>query len=1038
MSLLRTTSKKHLILRALMVTIPLALLILLVQPTGQPQRVFPVQGRLDLQNWVPAGQDLVSLDGEWEFYWNKLLSPEELASGLIQPDLMATVPKVWNNYELQGEGLPGFGYATYRLQIENVPRGVPLALRIDTFSTAYRLYINDRVLSSNGNLGLEEGQFVPEYRPKVVEFVAEDGTLDLIFQVANFVYARGGMWDSVFLGSAKQIRRLDLNIEDKDLFLIGALSMMTIYYLSMFLLRRQDRSSLYLVFMCLIFIARTMVLGDYFIYRLFPEVPFSAIISLEYFTLSWFPIFGALLVGELFPQETSPKLLKLFLIYGALMAAVFLFTPVWFYTEIVYFVQIGALATGLYTIWCLSLALRKRRPDSFLVLVGAVVVTLCAFRDVLYHNNNIQSDFGELVQIGLFILLALLSFILSRRSAEAFHNVEALSEKLIKLDQIKDEFLANTSHELRAPLNGILGLAQAVGQEGEGELSHHQEQNLSIIVSSCRRLINLVNDILDYSKLKHGDIHLNLQPIRLDGLIQTVVKTFKHSGSTGGCEIICDLPEELPPILGDENRIVQILYNLLGNAVKFTPDGYAKVSARRAGALVEISVEDSGPGIPQNKLEDVFKSFEQVDISFSRRGGTGLGLAITKQLVEHQGGTIWVTSEVGSGSTFSFTLPVSAPSSAPSPTLPETRSESLFALPELAVSVLEERRMTGAKTGKGDRILLVDDDNSAVQSTSTLLGLHGYGVIAMNRGKDALRLLEKERDFDLVVLDVMMPEISGYEICQTIRQTRSAFELPILMLTGRASTDDIVMGFEAGANDYLLKPFEPGELLARVRTLIKLKTAMDETIASELAFMQAQIKPHFLYNTLNTISSFCDTAPDQAGRLIDELANYLRKSFDFRRQGMFVPIEDELGLVESYVAIEQARFGPDLKVDFVIDDICGARILSLSIQPLVENAIRHGVRKKGGCGTVTVSVENSGEGLRVCVSDDGVGIAAEELSRLLKPGSTHSVGLSNIDLRLKRLFGAGLVIESKLGSGTRVSFVIPEEVHELDQGSHSR
>ena len=1014
-------TRKYLILALPMIILVATLFSLFTLSTRNPQRTFPVQGRLDLQNWDPESQSLVSLDGEWEFYWNKLLSPGELGREVAQPDLVVTVPKVWNNYEIGGGVLPGFGYATYRLRIENVRMGTPLALRIDTFSTAYELFINGQLVASNGAVAMNEEEFIPEYRPEVVEFVAEEGTLELVFQVANFVYARGGMWDSVYLGSAEQIRKLDLNIGDKDLLLIGALSMMAIYYFSMFLLRRKDKSSLFLVFMCLTFVGRTMVLGDYFIYRLVSDIPFSAIIATEYLTLCWFPIFGALLVGELFPEETSPTILKLILVYGGIMAVVFLLTPVVFYTGIVHLVQIGALVTGLYTIFCLVVALRNRRPDAFLVLIGAVAVIICAARDVLYHNNIILSDFGELVQIGLFILLALLSFILARRSAEAFQSVEALSKKLIKLDQIKDEFLANTSHELRAPLNGILGLAEAVGREGKGQLRPEQDQNLSLIMGSCRRLIHLVNDILDYSKLKHGDIRLNLQPVRLDGLIQTVVKTFMHS-SAEGYAIICDLPEELPPVLGDENRVVQILYNLLGNAAKFTAKGSITVSARVSGELVEVSVTDTGVGIPEDKLEDIFKSFEQVDTSLSRKGGTGLGLAITKQLVEHQGGKIWVTSTLDVGSTFTFTLPISKDS--PS----QVKGGRFFALPELAASVLEERTTTAGKSGKAGRILLVDDDNVALQSVATFLNLHEYDVTTMNRGKTALHALETDRDYALVILDVMMPEMSGYEICETIRQSRSAFELPILMLTGRASTEDIVMGFEAGANDYLLKPFEPGELLARVRTLIKLKTAMDETIAAELAFMQAQIKPHFLYNTLNTISSFCDTAPDQAGRLIDELSNYLRKSFDFRNHGMYVPIEDEIGLVKSYVEIEKARFGPDLKVNFEIGDVGGRRILSLSIQPLVENAIRHGIRKKGGRGTVTVTIQSTGEGLRVSVSDDGVGMAPTTLSTLLEPGSTRSVGLMNIDLRLKRLFGKGLTIESELGKGTRVDFTIPGEV----------
>ncbi len=993
-------------------------------------RIYPIDGRLNLRSWNQR-QDSLSLSGHWDFYWHRFLTYQELINGSPKPDLEAKVPEVWNSYELRGKNLPGFGYATYRLKVVNAPEGMPLALRVPTFSTAYQLFINDQLVSANGKVGSSRELIAPQYRPRVVEFIPVATSFELIIQVANFTYARGGMWYALNLGTPEQIRSLERSILDKDLLLFGALSVMALYYLSIFLLRREDKSSLYFVWMCLMFVGRTMVYGDYLIYRLVPAISFQAIVALEYITVCWFPIFATLMIDKLFPEETSKKALTAILIYGTVMAVLFLFTPISFYTSLVYLVQTGAITIGLYAIICVIKAFLNRKKDALLVLFGSFMVIICAVHDMLYQNNVILSDYGEFVQVGLFILLFMQSFVLARRFSEAFRNVEALSQKLLQLDKIKDEFLANTSHELRTPLSGMLGITEAMLRGSEGDLSDGQKQNLTLISSNSRRLANLVNDILDYSKLKYGDLRLNIKPVRVDGLIQTVVKVFQQLCKSKQFEVISDCPAGLPPVLGDENRLVQILYNLMGNAIKFTKLGYVKISARVIPAMLEVCVSDTGEGIPGDKLADIFKSFEQVDTSLNRiHGGTGLGLSITKQLVELQGGSIWVKSTLGSGSEFYFTLPITAE-------LP-VENEVEFALPELAAAVLEEKAVPFQKAAHGSNILLVDDDPVNLQSSATLLKIGGYGVTTVNSGKAALAEIGRYQDYALVVLDVMMPEMSGYEVCRKIREDKSHFEMPVLMLTSKTAVVDRVTGFEAGANDYLQKPFEPEELLARVGTLVHLKQSVDKAIAAEVAFMQVQIKPHFLYNTLNIISYFCDTAPDQARRLIDEFSNYLRQSFDFKSPKMYVSIANELSLIKSYVEIEKARFGASLRVEFAVDEVGEVKIPSLSIQPLVENAIRHGVRKKGGSGTVIVSIRHAAEGILVAVADDGIGIPREKLGQIMKGDAGRGVGLWNIDFRLRKLFGKGLTIESEPGQGTRVMFMIPPEVNGIDQGHYSR
>ena len=985
-------------------------------------RLKPSQGQLDLQSWDQSRDEALSLSGNWDFYWNRFLTYQDLSKSNPEPDLKVDVPQVWNNYKLRGENLPGFGYATYRLKVVGVPKGIPLAMRLQTLSTAYQLYINDQLMASNGMIGATKEQFAPEYQPRIVEFTPTGTGFELIILVANFIYARGGMWYAIDFGTPEQIRNMDRRIVNKDLFLLGALAVMALYYLNIFLLRREDKSSLYFVFMCVMFVSRTLIYGDYLIYRLVPFISFPAIISIEYITVCWFTIFAVLMVRELFPEETSGTVLKSFLVYGSVMAVIYIFTHIAFYTRLVYLLQITSIGMGLYAIFCVCIAFIKGKKDALLVLVGAIMVIIAAAHDMLYQNNQILSNYGELVPIGLFMLLFMQSFVLARRFSGAFRDVESLSQKLLKLDKVKDEFLANTSHELRTPLSGVLGITEAMLQGSGGDLCSEQRQNLGIIAASCRRLANLVNDILDYSKLKHGDIRLNIKPIRVDGLMQTVVKVFQQLNKAKDFEVIIELSGTMPPVMADENRLVQILYNLIGNATKFTIKGYVKVSAKVTGAMIEVCVSDTGEGIPADKLADIFKSFEQVDTSLTRKhGGTGLGLSITKQLVELEGGRIWVQSTPGSGSEFYFTLPIADNSS--------VEQELEMALPEIAVAAHEEEPIQQSQNVAGGRtILLVDDDRVNLQSATAILKIGGYPVTAVNSGEAALARINRYHDYSLVILDVMMPVMSGYEVCRRIREKLTLFELPVLMLTAKTNVADIVMGFEAGANDYLAKPFEPQELTARVRTLVNLKRSINQTIAAELAFMQAQIRPHFLYNTLNTISSFCDTAPERARSLIDEFSNYLRQSFDFKNPEMYVTLANEISLIKSYVEIEKARFGDKLKVGFEVTETGTKKIPSLSIQPLVENAIRHGIRKKGGGGTVTVSVKNTAEGLLIAVTDDGLGIPKDKLVKLLKNDAGRGVGLWNIDTRLKKLFGRGLVIESEPGKGTRVMFLIPPEV----------
>ncbi|NEQ71802.1 MAG: response regulator [Okeania sp. SIO2C9] len=425
----------------------------------------------------------------------------------------------------------------------------------------------------------------------------------------------------------------------------------------------------------------------------------------------------------------------------------------------------------------------------------------------------------------------------------SFKSLEANNQQLKELDRLKDEFLANTSHELRTPLNGIIGIGEFLLESNTENLNQVTTGNLTMIVSSARRLSNLVNDILDFSKIKHHTLALDFKPVDVYGVVEAVVILNLLLSKKKNLKLINATPKDLPPVYADENRLQQILYNLIGNAIKFTESGQVKVSAElvdnnmtnsarqpctqnrdidKSKQLI-IVVSDTGIGIPTDKLERIFESFEQGEGSTVRKyGGTGLGLAVTKQLVELHSGQIWVESEVGVGSHFRFTLPISQKPVTYPPSLPTHKINSIRH-PVEQVEIPVETEPNKCYLADGDfHILIVDDQPINIQVLNNHLTANNYKVTQALNGKSALAALDREGNIDLILLDVMMPDISGYEVCAKIREKYPAQSLPILMLTAKNQVADLVMGFQFGANDYLTKPFAKDELLTRVKTHLQL------------------------------------------------------------------------------------------------------------------------------------------------------------------------------------------------------------------------
>ena len=392
----------------------------------------------------------------------------------------------------------------------------------------------------------------------------------------------------------------------------------------------------------------------------------------------------------------------------------------------------------------------------------------------------------------------------------------AVASELRRLDQQKDEFLANTSHELRTPLNGIIGIAESLLAGAEGALAGGTRRQLNLIATSGRRLAHLVNDILDYKRLSRRELVLVRAAVDVRDTVDAVLALCQPMIAGKTLALVNAVPADTGPVDADANRLQQILYNLVGNAIKFTDAGTVTVRAQTSDEGLAIEVSDTGCGIPDTEFEHIFESFEQLANPETRRyGGSGLGLSITRLLVELHGGQIGVRSSLGEGSVFRFTLPLARAGQDRAP----------LALPALSpVGMAEPGRPAGAAVidPEAVSILVVDDDPTNLQVLVNFLELRGYRVTALTDPRQALELVENGALFALAVLDVMMPNLSGYELCRALRQRYSALELPILFLSAKTRSEDIVAGLEAGGNDYIGKPVDSHELLARVGTLLRL------------------------------------------------------------------------------------------------------------------------------------------------------------------------------------------------------------------------
>ena len=469
-----------------------------------------------------------------------------------------------------------------------------------------------------------------------------------------------------------------------------------------------------------------------------------------------------------------------------------------------------------------------------------------------------------------FFELAAVQVVTAIRNARAFETERLRAEALAALDKAKTAFFSNVSHEFRTPLTLMLGPIEEGLQDLEQPLPPRQRERQELVHRSSLRLLKLVNSLLDFSRIEAGRRQARYQPTDIAAFTADLASSFRSLVEKAGLTLTVECPSLAQPVYVDREMYEKIVLNLLSNAFKFTLAGTIRVSISTQGERARLTVADTGVGIPESELPHLFERFHRVHGASGRSyEGSGIGLALVQELVKLHGGEVSVSSRLAQGSVFTVSLPLGSTHLDPEGVETSSSFASTRLGPEPFINEasqwlkrdgdaahapgaasLNAATSADSATSAAGRILLCDDNADIRRYVCQLLVAQGWHVQAVENGDAALRLL-KAKKFDLVLADVMMPKLDGFGLVRALRSDDETRLLPVILLSARAGEEARVEGLDAGADDYLVKPFAARELVARVRAHLsaaseRKQAARVAEVARKTAEDEGQRKDEFL------------------------------------------------------------------------------------------------------------------------------------------------------------------------------------------------
>lgn len=777
-------------------------------------------GFLDISSVELNSSFIQPLEGQWRLYSDKLLEPGILYSNKENYFYSyVNFPSRWQKKEGFSSGE---GYGTFVLTVKTKDYHKVRGLRIPAITSAFKLWIDDKLVASSGVVGTNYYEEIPRSYAINTYFYQEKQEFNIILQTSNFNHKMGGLLENIEFGSDIAIsNRAKIKIS-LEVFLVGAFFIVALYNFALYSFKKKNKSNLYFAIVNILIALRTLLAGEKILVNIHEVLNHELFIKLEYLTLCLSVIFFIKFFRNLYSDEFSLWFDKTNTIILSLYISIIIFTKARFYSNILILYQYYIILVAVYSLYCIIVATIKKRELSLFILLGAIIFSFTVLNDLLYYMGYIKSE--QLSHLGLFVFISIQTFTLSVKYTKTFSAVEFMSERLLLIDKLKDEFIENTSNQLIIPLRAVREVVESSILNFNKDNIEGLQKNLKLISSSTNNLINIVNNLHDFSKIKGNDIVLNKKIVDINQILELVMDLLSSKIKEKNIKIINNISKDIEYIYVDENRFTKILMDVIEYMIKDISKEELEIFCTNIGDTMSIHILNRDSIRDKRNIINLLKPLKDNFVTNNDKDYEEMTLEIAKSLIFLHGGDIRYSKDE-----VVIYMPVVKEKEEGTSNILMDLSEEYLNVEAIDHFNFSSRREIN-KSGEF-KILIADDDEINVQVLINQLSYENYSLTIVNNGREVINLIEKEEaKFDLLILDSMMPKLSGFEVCKRIRKKYSLFDLPVLMLMTKNNVQEISLGFEFGANDYMIKPFSREELLARVKTLLTLKDAIQHAI----------------------------------------------------------------------------------------------------------------------------------------------------------------------------------------------------------------
>ena len=963
-------------------------------------------------HFVYSGERVEPLVGEWLFYPDVFLTPDSKELEETKPEQIH-VPSSWKGRVAKRPVEIG----TYRLLID-VPEKTSYAVRTHHIRYANKMYMNGQLVGQAGQPSTTLDAFRPSRHMYTAHASSREGTIDLIFHVSNMAtHPTGGLVDAPLFGTSPLMNQQTAKMITLDVAIVTSFLLIGFFFLVRATFNK-DPVEYYFSLFAFTQGTYQMLRGERILETIIGYLSTPLLTSVQFLLIALTSYFFYRFVLMLYPNYLSQRLIRFSLALIALQL-VLSFVTGWMlanHITIPYiFVQarIIVVNTFLYLqiLYVLFRVYRSGQPLSLFLYSATLAFVHYLFIIAMNFVYDIPvHTYGSILLLAVVLFLALS---LAERTYEEAGQLKKVTNELMIEERLRKDFLKKTAYRLTNPLLAMITLTEDLLRGKYGALTRQQQEAMLASQSQKYELLETAEELGSASNVQKRPKRSD--PITYISSIPIIAQEMYmfYANVRLDVKLIYDLPDHEIAVPIEPEYFQQMLHNVLDNAMRFTSSGTIHIRVKESKHTVTITVSDTGTGMTADELTFATTPFYQGKQDHTR---LGLGLPIVAQLVKETGGHVTIQSEVGRGTDVAITLPKW---SGPSP-IERKKTVSLH-------RTVDERPIHCCHViyQSDPTFLIVGSNTMRTKQLFKLLKPMDATLVAVHSLQEALDFVSHYRT-DLVITDSLLSDTTGSQLIMSLREQFDLIELPIFIMTSGYHIPSIVLQ-QWQVNDSFAYPLDGEHIIIQLQRVLEMKQTARKSAHRELNYYVAQISPHFLYNTMNTIIGLSYEKPELVTDALFHLTTYFRAKLSYFSSEALVPLDDEMELIEAYVAIEQLRFDERVRVTIEDEALQPVSVPPLALQTIVENSINHGLLRKEEGGHLLIRTEDTERYVRIIVQDDGVGMDTETIDTIERQARTGQagIGLANTIERLELIRGASIQIESTVGVGTRITITLP-------------